>query len=63
MPQPRKSSTSRPIERETAMAWWCPFDDHSNMTLTTTCGGCGAVREGDTVRAPKQFTPDNGEAE
>lgn len=39
------------IERETRGAWWCPICDHSNTQLTPTCGGCGANRDGDAVKA------------
>jgi hypothetical protein len=58
MPQARRSVT-REIKRETLSAWWCPFDDHSNMQLLDTCGGCGAVRDGDKVKAPPQFQSDD----
>ncbi len=37
------------IERETDLSWWCPICDHSQTKLVTTCGGCGARRDGDTV--------------
>jgi hypothetical protein len=40
----------RELERETDAAWWCPFDDHSNMQGVVRCGGCGAERVGETVR-------------
>ena len=46
-----RSSTGAPIARQTTMAWWCPFCDHSQTTLLAECGGCGAVRDGDTARA------------
>lgn len=49
MPQIRKPAGKK-IEREDARAWWCPFDDHSNMQTTMVCGGCGSERDGDTVR-------------
>lgn len=54
-PEPETAREARtdtkPIARQTAMAWWCPFCDHSQTTLLAECGGCGAVRDGDTARA------------
>ena len=54
-PEPETAREARtetkPITRQTTMAWWCPFCDHSQTTLLTECGGCGAVRDGDTARA------------
>jgi hypothetical protein len=55
MPQPKRPA-ARAIKHETTAAWWCPFDDHANMQLVQTCGGCGAVRDGDKVKPPDQFT-------
>jgi len=37
------------IKRENEDAWWCPRCDHSQTQLIDTCGGCGAVRDGDRV--------------
>lgn len=41
---------TKKIVRETEIAWWCPVCDHSNSTLIDTCGGCGAVRSGGSVK-------------
>jgi hypothetical protein len=39
------------IKRQTEMAWWCPLCDNSQTTLQPECGNCGAVRDGDHVKA------------
>lgn len=49
MPAPRKPAGKK-LERVTDIAWWCPHCDHANTLLYDTCGKCGAVRDGDTVR-------------
>lgn len=54
MAQPKRPA-AREIKRETTEAWWCPFDDHSNMQLVQVCGGCGAVRDDGKVKPPDQF--------
>lgn len=41
---------SMDIERSDDRAWWCPYDDHANLWTLNTCGGCGAQRDGETVR-------------
>ena len=44
------------VERETRDAWWCPLCDHSTYKhvgpgeTANVCGGCGAYREGSTVK-------------
>jgi hypothetical protein len=48
-PDGSSSAAEKPINRQTVNAWWCPFCDHSQTTLLAECGGCGAVRDGDTV--------------
>jgi hypothetical protein len=32
--------------------WWCPICDHSNHSLMTSCGGCGAVKDDGEVISP-----------
>lgn len=47
--EPVKPSVSgtREIERvQVNGAWTCPFDDHCNDSKLSTCGKCGAVRDG-----------------
>ena len=48
---PAPGDAGSAIERETRIAWWCPICDRSNTQLTAACGGCGAHRDGDVVRA------------
>ncbi len=45
----RGKTDTKPIERQTTNAWWCPFCDTSATTLIETCAGCGATRDGDKV--------------
>lgn len=46
---PAKRGERLPITRTGPNAWWCPVCDHSQLSNVTTCGGCGAVRDGDEV--------------
>jgi uncharacterized protein (UPF0305 family) len=50
-PAAQKKPAGKKIERQNEVAWWCPVCDHSNSLLTTACGSCGAVRDGDTVKS------------
>lgn len=52
---PEADDTDDPntVKREQAGTWWCPLCDHSQMLPLMVCGGCGAVRDGDTVTAPE----------
>lgn len=39
-----------PIDKRKSGRWWCPVCGHDQLTEVTTCEGCGAVREGTSVR-------------
>ncbi len=43
---------TRTIKRGTALAWWCPCCDHSQLHSIETCANCGAQRRGDKVTIP-----------